>query len=320
MPNPKTIEELLKMKPCPFEDGHIVTGYEWINLIENSPHTKDLILAIRQSYGFKTPFKMPDGYFHLPIGMKLGLPLGEWTRRDIYPLVKVLPFGVVKSYCFNYDFGIDHNADSLQPNDFDGRESKINILKQPPNLYNPLDHKEEVLMGNNSASEKQPAKETKTMKLPWQDISTLEAYYGKSGVMVWNKPNKTWYVYGNKDELLSSYFYKSGSITHWLPITPPGAPTVEAPIEPETVSVQEFAKQLDYGHWVKCSNPFSASDYRNKPTRDFSRYFQLYSHLLGNDVTLSLLQQIIAEGNPIYSRTTDPTTWLAHKAKQEGNQ
>jgi hypothetical protein len=87
---------------------------------------------------------------------------------------------------------------------------------------------------------------------------------------------------------------------------------------PETVSVQEFAKQLDYGHWVKCSNPFSASDYRNKPTRDFSRYFQLYSHLLRNDVTLSLLQQIIAEGNPIYSRTTDPTAWLASQAEQEG--
>jgi hypothetical protein len=43
----------------------------------------------------------------------------------------------------------------------------------------PLDYKKEVLMKDNSANEKQPAKETVTMALPWQDMSTLGHYEGE---------------------------------------------------------------------------------------------------------------------------------------------
>jgi hypothetical protein len=187
----------------------------------------------------------------------------------------------------------------------------------------PPDQQAEVLMLNNSANEQQPAKETETMTLPWQDISTIEDYDGEDGVTAlwhidWDKADNDPYLKTSIGGARAEVEFSKREFTHYLVLTPPKAPTVEVPVEPERVSVQEFAKQLDYGHWVKCSNPFSASDYRNKPTRDFSRYFQLYSHLLGNDVTLSLLQQIIAEGNPIYSRTTDPTAWLASQAEQKG--
>jgi hypothetical protein len=307
MPNPKTIEELLKMKPCPFEDGQMITTEQFCFARDNGLLDYALYqLAYNKVMGAfrqETPFKMPDGYFHLPIGMKLGLPLGEWEVEDLYPLVNVLPFDVLKQYLARTGIAVNYYGGSLEANDLTNYKRIINILKQPPNLYNPLDHKEEVLMGNNSASEKQPAKETKTMKLPWQDISTLEAYYGKSGVMVWKKPNKTWYVYGNKDELLSSYFYKSGSITHWLPITLPGAPTVEAPIEPERVSVQDFLNKPE-GKWVTYNGT------------TYSHFYQSHGNVETRLEHMEDLVHIAKTEHPIYA--TNPTAWLAWKAEQGG--
>jgi hypothetical protein len=143
MPTPKTIEELLKMKPCPFENGHVVTGDEWINLIENSPHTKDLILAIRQSYDFKTPFKMPDGYYHLPPDKHLGLPLGYYSSNQLLPLIDSLPLSVLKEYCWRQDIACITTRKNIHLEDFGCYFKWFKILKQPPNLYNPLDHKAE---------------------------------------------------------------------------------------------------------------------------------------------------------------------------------
>jgi hypothetical protein len=165
----------------------------------------------------------------------------------------------------------------------------------------------------------QPAKETVKMALPWQDISTFKHNAHQGAILLkYNEEarNAGYPNYAYLDNGGTTFTYIQ-YITHWLPITPPEKPTVEAPVEPERVSVQEFAKQLDYGHWVKCSEP--KGRYNVKSTQDFNEYFQLYSHLLSTEVTLNLFQQIIAEGNPIYSRTTNPTAWLASQAEKEGN-
>lgn len=65
MPNPKTIEELLKMKPCPFEDGKPIPegAYEYAkrnNLMDYAVYQGTLGLFRGE------PFTMPKGYFFLP--------------------------------------------------------------------------------------------------------------------------------------------------------------------------------------------------------------------------------------------------------------
>jgi hypothetical protein len=305
MPNPKTIEELLKMDACPFKDGQEIS----YNKVKTLAYLMDVNLFeycldffILYDEHEMLPFKMPDGYFYLPPDKQLGLPEGEWTRRDIYPLVKVLPFGVVKSYCFNYDFGIDHNANSLQPNDFDGRESKINILKQPPNLYNPLDQQVEDVSS-------QPAKETETMKLPWQDISTLfeaiESGMAK-GSAVFYKENFTNFPNGYNLQTIRDIrdinpnFIIEHKPTHWAIVELPKAPTVEVPVDPERVSLQEFAEN-PIGKWFSWAK-LGYQEFTNEKTLE---------------LTYKVALEIIAEGNPVFY-ATDPTAWLSHKAKQEG--
>lgn len=161
MPNPKTIEELLNMKPCPFEDGEEITKVKLAYLLTYTPHVHSLAKAVSYAFEHNQPFKIPDGYFHLPPDKQLGLPLGEWTFAELMPLINILPYGILMRYVWNERIAInvtDHVR--LKHLDFSTGDTVFNILKQPPNLYNPLDHKEEVLMQNSSANEAQPAKET----------------------------------------------------------------------------------------------------------------------------------------------------------------
>jgi hypothetical protein len=113
---------------------------------------------------------------------------------------------------------------------YDDDTGTITIKKQPPNLYNPLDQQEQEAPA-------EPAKETVRMELPWQDISTLKDYEGDLEILAWNTAHGV-YVRTNKDDVIRANLV----FTHWLPITPPKAPTVEVPVEPERVSAEEFIK------------------------------------------------------------------------------
>jgi hypothetical protein len=304
MPNPTTIEELLKMKPCPFEDGQKITGenYEWFS--ENYPCIiSDLCVAVYTA-SLGEVFKMPDGYYHLPIGMNLGLPLGEWTLEDLHPLINVLPFGVLKQYLARTGIAVNYYGGSLEASDLTNYRRMINILKQPPNLYNPLDHKEEVLMEDNSANEEQPAKETAPMELPWQDISTLD--------YTSNESLKDKFYYGwlitrrisseGSDLFQTWHTRNGGSIidgkTHWCPITPPKASTLEVPVEPEIVSIRDFKKD-PHGKFYTLDGII----YREFiPMESVGEYAEL-------------LFDVYQAGYLIYA--TKPTTWLAWKAEEE---
>jgi hypothetical protein len=250
MPNPTTIEELLKMRTCRYYDGQEITNDIYEDAQKNHCLYVEIWTEIYECWVSNKPFKMPDGYFYLPIGMELGLPLGEWTFVELKPLIDILPFGVLKKYVHNNDIAVYIYDETIVPdrkNDavllFDFNESsskKLNILKQPPNLYNPLDHKEEVLMEDNSVNEEQLAKETAPMELPWrQDISTLPDDY-EGDVWVYNETIKASFHY-MKAKHTSWQELAHDCLTHklyWLPLIPPKAPTVEVPVEPERISLQ----------------------------------------------------------------------------------
>ena len=93
----------------------------------------------------------------------------------------------------------------------------------------------------------------------------------------------------------------TNGLTHWLPITPPKALTVEAPpVEPERVSYSWFAIEPE-GTWY---------------CLDYESGYQLFTHLTTYEATSNLIREVIANGYPIYA--TEPSAWLAWKAEQEG--
>jgi hypothetical protein len=285
MPTPITIEELLKMKPCPFEEGVYINSKK-AEEYEANPLCDLLILKRAQNAVFyDAPFKMPEGYFHLPTDKQLGLPLGEWTFKQLYQLVKILPFGAVKAYCFNDDIAIDKNGYGLQPSDFDGREKSLEIKKQPPNLYNPIDQQAEEVPA-------ETAKETATMTLPWQDIRTLEG--SDWGGYVTFQLNT-----GEISTCLRRYINAPQFISHWFPT--PASPTFTAPVEPERVSHPDFVF-APHGKWY----------YHGDGYKEFN-FVGTY-----NNYHCRIVVGVIKNDKPIYA--TDPTAWLAWKAKQEGNQ
>lgn len=140
MPNPKTIEELLNMKPCPFEDGKPIPegAYEYAK--KHGLIDKTILSATSIFRG--EPFKMPDGYYYLPPDKQLGLPLGKWSMKTIRELCNKLPYGVVTQYFHNIDFALCGSWRSWHPSDFRNDNEVVEIKEQPPNLYNPLGHKE----------------------------------------------------------------------------------------------------------------------------------------------------------------------------------
>lgn len=105
--------------------------------------------------------------------------------------------------------------------------------------------------------------------------------------------------------MVDTYAYRSGNLTFWLPITPHKAPTVEVPVEPERVSVQEFAKD-PVGKWVN--------------TSDGCPIYGWYEIQKEGECLINLpfiLFAILKKDHPIYA--TKPTAWLASQAEQEGN-
>lgn len=415
MPNPKTIEELLKMKPCPFEHEQLITiDLLWEMVIARKVDARlyELITNTDGWDWYKDTgfgFEMPEGYYYLPIGMNLGLPEGEWTYAELEDLINSLPFGVVNQYFNDASIGYviykktQYYDEKIVP--LDGLEFTrvsnpktkiIYIVKQPsPNLYNPLDHKEEVLMENNSANEElryqlkcppkftpfnpnfferkftldelkalnfqpascgimpmskideitnyigvcfsdqtwglseegitylndqitqiihdhhqpeaEPVKEQPTpTELPWQDISTLKGSGYKGDILIrWDSSSIHYHSNTWKYDIIESYQNEKALspfsyITHWLPITPPKAPTVEVPVEPERVSYSWFAIEPE-GTWY---------------CLDYESGYQLFTHLTTYEATSNLIREVIANGYPIYA--TEPSAWLAWKAEQEG--
>ena len=223
MPNPRTIEELIKMKPCPFKDGQKITGEDYECFRNNYPAiSSELGLAVYEAslgYEIGETFKMPDGYY-LPPDKRLGLPLGLWLMKTIRELCNQLPYGVVAQYFYNTDFALSGSWRAWHPSDFREDNAIIDIRKQPPNLYNPLDYK---------------AKEV---------------------------------------------------------------PTVEVPVEPVMVSVQEFARN-PVGKWFTVKG---------------KTYYE-YTKKHSNDDQTKHIVEIVSAGHPIYA--SDPTAWLASQAEQE---
>jgi hypothetical protein len=317
MPTPKTIEELLNMKPCPFEDGQIITVEEWDYANDNDlihrclwEEAYDFVFnsfGLAWEHPYLKPFKMPDGYFYLPIGMELGLPLGRRTTGQIRTFMYRLSFGIVKSYIGNRNCAIVDHGREFCFSDMRFDNTIVNIHKQPPNLYNPLDQQAEEVPA-------QPAKETEKMALPWQDISTLESYLKEHGGYVLiegttqqgipRRPDVYYF-----DWALSFIMEIKRERKRWLPIptqcfTPPEAKTVEAPVEPERVSAEEFARS-PVGKWVTHSG-LAYCQFNERDAEGMTVQFNDYQ-------TFKLVVQY---GQPIYA--TDPTAWLASKAKQEG--
>jgi hypothetical protein len=308
MATPITIENLANgtVKPCPFEDGQKITGedYEWFSSNYPAIASELCFTVYEASLGYESgeTFKMPDGYYHLPPDKQLGLPLGRWSSTTLSILVSLLPFGVLQQYCNNVEIAIDcgrtSNGKSLELNDFGAYFKWFEIKKQPPNLYNPLDHKEVVLMEDNSANEEQPAKETKTMELPWQDISNLKP--NNSSCILWKKNIAKGEIPVDFSHDVLAFLNKD-EYTHWLPITQPKAPKVEAPAEPERVDAREFCKQFEnkaINYWM--------------PNYNSVGYIEANGNVPYHQVVTA-----IREGAIFYA--TDPTAWLAWKAEQEGN-
>ena len=138
------------------------------------------------------------------------------------------------------------------------------------------------------------------MELPWQDISTLKDYEGDLKILAWNTAHGV-YVRTNKDDVISANLI----FTHWCPITPPVAPAVEVPVEPEMVEPQK----LTFDRIVEPSFCGTAW-YYDFPSRQYKDDIPHFHHL-----KFDLSER---RGKGIWG--TDPTAWLAHKAKQEGNQ
>lgn len=143
------------------------------------------------------------------------------------------------------------------------------------------------------------------MALPWQDISSLDTNF-RGYILVKNNKFcfKETYSITTPEKLILNGAEEMA--THWFPITPPKATTVEVPVEPERVSVQEFAKD-PAGKWVNTTD--------GCPIKG---WYQIQKE--GEDV-MGLpfkLWDIAKKDHPIYA--TDPTAWLAWLAKQEGNQ
>lgn len=145
------------------------------------------------------------------------------------------------------------------------------------------------------------ARETESVELPWQDISTLNDYEGDDYILCIDKEGLNipeayqFDINGDDNFYINAY-------THWLPITPPKAPTVEAPpVEPKRVSVQDFAK-----------NPIGKYYSINGNT-----YIPFIDNTRDWDELRVKTCEIIIESNCIFYES-DPTEWLAHKAEQEG--
>jgi len=304
MPNPKTIEELLKMDACPFKDGQEIS-YNKVKtlayLMEVNLFEYCIDFFILYDEHEMLPFKMPDGYYHLPPDKQLGLPLGEYYSNDLHSIVDILPLGILRQYFGKTGIAVNYYSGALEANDFTGYKRTINILKQPPNLYNPLDHKEEVLMPNNSANEKQPAKKTVTMALPWQEMSTYESSGWLGGVFAWDSRHKGVDQYADKGDMVDTYAYRYGCLTHWLPFTPPKTPTVEAPVEPETIVYMYDAVIANELWYYK---DFGALEHIVKQGENWDRdqWFEISYR--------------IEQG--LFITATTPTAWLASQAEQEG--
>jgi hypothetical protein len=145
MPNPKTIEELLKMDACPFKDGQEIS----YNKVKTLAYLMDVNLFeycldffILYDEHEMLPFKMPDGYFYLPPDKQLGLPLGYYSSNQLLPLIDSLPLSVLKEYCWRQDIACITTRKNIHLEDFGCYFKWFKILKQPPNLYCPLDHVE----------------------------------------------------------------------------------------------------------------------------------------------------------------------------------
>lgn len=297
MPNPRTWEQLMEMEPCPFEDGQKITGedYEWFSNNYPAISSKLGVAVYEASLGYEIgeTFKMPDGYYYLPPDKQLGLPLGEWTCSDLWKLTCKLPYGILRKYLNNKEVAVCENQHHLEIDDFEDDDLTIYILKQPPNLYNPLDQQtEEVLMENSSANEKQPAKETEKMALPWQDINEMPFFTEGLGNFVLCRRGVLEFY--SDPELIDLK-----GVTMILLLTPPEAKTVEVPVEPERVSVQEFARN-PVGKWFTVKG----------------KVHYEYTKKHSNDDQTKHIVEIISAGHPIYA--SDPTAWLASQAEQEG--
>ncbi|CAB4139367.1 hypothetical protein UFOVP338_34 [uncultured Caudovirales phage] len=148
------------------------------------------------------------------------------------------------------------------------------------------------------------------MALPWQDISTLKDSDWDGMVLLYQPFSR----HG-----INGYDYRMDSASHlkdnwedvckvgqWLSIPTPEAKTVEAPVEPERVSVQEFAKD-PAGKWVNTTD--------GCPIKGWYQIQKEGEAVMGLPFKL---WDIAKKDHPIYA--TDPTAWLAWLAKQEGNQ
>lgn len=296
MPTPRTIEELLKMKPCPIADGQLIT-HDLLDALEDLPMTDPVRTALFEAQTANTPFKMPDGYYYLPPDKHLGLPLGEWTSDELQPLIDILPFKTIQVYA-NDPIKLDRE-DRLKMLGvwLEYGDKVCNVYKQFPQFYNPLDQQTE---------EAQPAKETETMALPWQDISTLKGSGHKGYVSLWHDEFNEVQLVESINVALEriNFVVKVTGInkyTHWFPITPPEAKTVEVPVEPERVSVQEFLNN-PLGKWV---HPYQDNDIDG------------WMEFTNTTPDAWVLLSYATSGHPIYA--TDPTAWLAWLAEQEGN-
>lgn len=148
MPNPKTIEELLKMDAYPFRDKQIVSADDWKLALDNKrlgflkEHNKD------RYAGFE--FVMPANGYYLPPDKQLGLPLGKWTWAELQEFLESLPYGVVTQYFYDPNFAyVKYEATWHYPEEIKSlRGDQINevcypetkiiyVVKQPPNLYCP---------------------------------------------------------------------------------------------------------------------------------------------------------------------------------------
>ena len=234
MPTQITIENLANgtVKPCPFEEGQAIKAKEFYSLRNDGLLDYNLQKYIYDTllmFGFcsESIFKMPDGYYHLPPDKQLGLPLGKWTTKQVREVCSTLPYGTVIQYFYNKTIATCGSWRGLEPSDFRNDNEVVEIKEQPPNLYcPPINQQAEAVPA-------QPAKETEKMALPWQDISTLDDT-PPEGMIALYKPKRLC----RNGELEGVYIWAkdllvyTNRFTHWFPITPPEAPTVEVPVEP----------------------------------------------------------------------------------------
>lgn len=139
-------------------------------------------------------------------------------------------------------------------------------------------------------------KETEKMELPWQDISEMPFFTEGLGSFVFCRRGVLEFYSDPK-------LIDLKGVTKFLLLTPPEAKTVEAPVEPVRVSVQEFLNNPE-GKWI---------------TYNGTTYSKFYQPCGNVGARLDRLEDLVYIGKkdyPIYA--SDPTAWLASQAEQKG--